>query len=195
MEKALRTSAIPARGHTAAIFAALASAVILAPAPASAQGLFDFLFGRPAYYETRPVVAYAPDPGDFRDPPRRLKRAKSRSLDDLVYTGKPEKKPPPPVGKGPLGAFLNDPTLRAGDVVVTPKGLMVYRGNGGSVHANKEFVGLAKARTLDKSERRILASIEKANRLAPRFGAVPDVQTASGEPIRQASNDMTGGTR
>lgn len=194
MEKISRAGALRRGSGDAFAFGVLVSAsLLLAPGPAQAQGFFDFLFGgRPSYEEQRPIVAYAPDPGvEFRDPPRRLKRAKPQSLDDLVYTGKPEKKPPPPMGQGPLGAFLNDPTLRAGDVVVTPKGLMVYRGDGGSVHRNNEFVSLAKARSLAGSERKVLASIERANRLAPHIQAIAAVSPPQGEDaLKQASNEL-----
>jgi hypothetical protein len=75
-------------------------------------------------------------------------------------SGKPEKVEPPPVGAGPLGPFLNDPTLRSGDVVVTTEGLMVFRGRGGSRHSPRDFASLARA----GSKTGQLAAIERANR-------------------------------
>jgi hypothetical protein len=70
-------------------------------------------------------------------------------------------------GKGPLGPFLNDPTLRAGDVVVTTKGLMVYRGDGGHSHSASEFVSVASASGL-VANKQTLISLEKASRLTPQ---------------------------
>jgi hypothetical protein len=70
-------------------------------------------------------------------------------------------------GKGPLGRFLNDPTLRAGDVVVTTKGLMVYRGPGGPSHRESDFVSLSNASGL-VANKQTLISLETASRLTPR---------------------------
>jgi hypothetical protein len=69
-------------------------------------------------------------------------------------------------GKGPLGPFINDPTLRAGDVVVTTKGLMVYRGGGGPTHRESDFVSVSNASGLI-ANRQTLISLEKASRLTP----------------------------
>jgi hypothetical protein len=70
-------------------------------------------------------------------------------------------------GKGPLGPFVNDPTLRAGDVVVTTKGLMVYRGGGGPSHRESDFVSVSNASGLI-ANRQTLISLEKASRLTPQ---------------------------
>jgi len=163
--------------------------------PASAQGLFDFLFApqRPAY-EQRPIVAYAPDqpyyqPRDTHTFQPRRKRVKlSPSVEKAVAAteGPPKKAPPPEVGQGPLGPFINDPTLRAGDIVVTERGLMVYRGGGGGAHHSpSEFVSVAAAKSLVGKRGRDLASIEQANRKAPVEEV--ETQTASADTNKQAS--------
>ena len=169
----------------AALVGAIVLGAIAMPAPASAQGFFDFLFGGQRYQ--RSVVAYAPDPGfDVpRNPERAQKHVRLSPAIEQAVGGKPEKKPPPVVGKGPLGPFINDPTLRAGDVVVTSHGLMVYRGGAGTTHSSREFVGLSKAAGI-AGNRETLASIEKANRFAAATGTAA-VQPASSEPIKQAS--------
>jgi hypothetical protein len=78
-------------------------------------------------------------------------------------------------GHGPLGPFVNDPTLRAGDVVVTTKGLMVFRGAGGHTHSERDFVSLSNASGLVPGSRQTLISLESANRMGPQG-------TASAEP-------------
>ncbi len=174
-----------------------------APAPASAQNFFEMLFGGFA----RQASAYAPPPRGAQGWPGReqqlwryetgegaMARAPaSRSLEEAY--GKPEKVAPPPVGPGPLGPFLYDPTLRAGDVVVTTQGLMVYRGGGGSRHSPRDFVSLAKA----GSKSAQLAAIERANRrgqsplvvaenaAAPKAAAAPAPAPAPPPPSRSAS--------
>ena len=147
----------------------LASALFMAaPAPAMAQNFFEQLFGG---FQPQ-AAAYAPTSrGVSRTWPRREQRlragegqgyGRSRTEVSRAFeeSGKPEKVEPPPMGAGPLGPFLNDPTLRAGDVVVTSEGLMVYRGGGGSRHSPRDFASLAKAGSKNSQ----LAAIERANR-------------------------------
>jgi hypothetical protein len=142
----------------------LAAALLMAaPAPAMAQNFFEMLFG------ARPqpqVAAYAPPRGASRSWPRREQRlsrpgeAERSATRGLEESSKPEKVEPPPVGSGPLGPFLHDPTLRSGDVVVTTQGLMVYRGGGGSNHSPRDFASIANA----GSKTSQLAAIDRANR-------------------------------
>jgi hypothetical protein len=71
-------------------------------------------------------------------------------------------------GKGPLGPFLNDPTLRAGDIVVTTQGLMIFRGAGRRTHTESEFVSIASASRLIGAKKRMLISLQTASRLTPQ---------------------------
>ena len=148
----------------------LASALFMAaPAPAMAQHVCEALFG--GGFQPQ-AAAYAPTlRGASRSWPRREQRLRSaegqgygRSKTEIPRpfeeSGKPEKVDPPPVGAGPLGPFLNDPTLRSGDVVVTSEGLMVFRGGGGSRHSPRDFASLAKAGSKNSQ----LTAIERANR-------------------------------
>ena len=152
-----------------AIFMLAATLLMAAPAPAMAQNFFEQLFG--GGFQPQ-AAAYAPTSrGVSRTWPRREQQLRavegqgygrsrtvvSRAIEE---SGKPDKVEPPPVGAGPLGPFLNDPTLRSGDVVVTSEGLMVFRGRSGSSHSPREFASLAKA----GSKTGQLAAIERANR-------------------------------
>ena len=152
-----------------AILMLAAALLMAAPAPAPAQNFFEQLFG--GGFQPQ-AAAFAPTSrGVSRTWPRREQRlyqtegqgfgrtrtVVSRAIEE---SGKPEKIEPPPVGAGPLGPFLNDPTLRSGDVVVTSEGLMVYRGGGGSTHSPRDFASLAKAGSKNSQ----LAAIERANR-------------------------------
>ena len=71
-------------------------------------------------------------------------------------------------GKGPLGPFLNDPTLRAGDIVVTTHGLMVFRGADRHSHTESEFVTIANASRLIEAKKKMLISLQTASRLTPQ---------------------------
>ena len=151
-----------------AIFMLASALLMAAPAPALAQNFFEALFGG---FQPQ-AAAYAPTArGASRSWPRReqgLRPAdgqgygRPRTVVPRAFeeSGKPDKIEPPPVGAGPLGPFLNDPTLRSGDVVVTTEGLMVFRGRGGSGHSPRDFASLARA----GSKTGQLAAIERANR-------------------------------
>lgn len=54
-------------------------------------------------------------------------------------------------GKGPLGPFLNDPTLRAGDIVMT-HGLMVFRGAGSPFSHGKRICEHCECIPLDRGK-------------------------------------------
>ena len=50
--------------------------------------------------------------------------------------------PQPVDPDAPLNPFLNDSTLRRGDIVVTPDGAMTYRGGGTFNHRQEDFAPL-----------------------------------------------------
>ena len=64
------------------------------------------------------------------------------------------------------GPFLNDPTLRAGDVVVTTKGFMMFRGEESQSHRQTDFVIIANASGL-AANKKTLISLERASHLTP----------------------------
>ncbi len=71
-------------------------------------------------------------------------------------------------------AVLNDPTLRAGDFIVTDKGVRVFRG-GGFPHKNSDFTSLARVRDIPRFQRGVLAAIDRVvktprGRLMPTTG-------------------------
>lgn len=154
----------PGQGRRAYCFVLIASAVVglVAAAPsAHAQSFFEALFGRQSIFAPPPPL-YQPR-YDFRAPPARRSRepavAPRRSE---ARESKPEKYVPPEVMPGPLGQFLRDPTLRRGDVVATSKGLMVFRGQSGDRHSERDFVTLSNASGFAAGNRANLAALERA---------------------------------
>ncbi|MDP2357501.1 MAG: hypothetical protein Q8M31_15775 [Beijerinckiaceae bacterium] len=63
------------------------------------------------------------------------------SLEDLSRPQTPRVgiTPPQDGAAGPLTPFLNDSTLRSGDIVVTPDGALTYRGRGSFNHRREDF--------------------------------------------------------
>ncbi len=59
------------------------------------------------------------------------------------------------------GALLNDPTLQAGDSVVTAKGVRVFKGGGALPHKSSDFLSLAEIRNLPIPKRGALAAIDR----------------------------------
>jgi hypothetical protein len=190
-----RLGAKPARS-ACSLLALVAAVSFAGGASAQSSNPFAFLFGgsphegRSAY---GPAPGYAPAPGYVPAPsygygPRPYGYSGLPGYSDPYDNERPpEHRPgefgevphgPSPKevmaaikavkpGKGPLGPFLNDPTLRAGDVVVTAKGLMVYRGDGGPSHRESDFVSVSNASGL-VANRQTLISLEKASRLTPQ---------------------------
>jgi hypothetical protein len=194
-------------------FAALGVVSFAGAAAAQSASPFAFLFGgspregRSAY---APVPTYVPAPSygygsrpygyssvpGYSDPyePRPERRAQPRPVElEGVRQGQSPKEVIAAIkavkpGKGPLGPFLNDPTLRAGDVVVTTKGLMVYRGGGGHSHSQSDFVSISNASGL-VANKQTLISLETASRLTPRKPL-----GAESKPSRQPASEIASST-
>ncbi|THD44368.1 MAG: DUF2865 domain-containing protein [Bradyrhizobium sp.] len=78
-------------------------------------------------------------------------------------------------------SVLNDPTLRKGDVVVTPKGFMVFQGAKGKSIAMSDFVALSQARSLPQEQRAAIAALEGRRPSQPAgAGAVVGQNEVSG---------------
>lgn len=187
------------RNRLHVIFAALivcGGALQTAPAHA-AGGLLEKLFGRaPA-----PQPVYAPLPtapraavrgGEVRAPAgdqlQRKARKRTAKAEGGASSGK-RGAVRPEVLTGPLGAFLRDPTLRRGDVVVTAEGLKVFTGQGGKQHADEDFVALAQGSRFVAGNSSKLNEIERANRHAnkPTIDHVPAAKPQNGQ--RQAISE------
>jgi hypothetical protein len=63
--------------------------------------------------------------------------------------------------------LLHDTTLRKGDVVMTDRGFRVYEGDGYGASSERDFVSLAQARGLGRSERAALLAMERASAGSP----------------------------
>ena len=152
----------PVRGCRAFLFVCVASCAISVAAPsAQAQSLFEVLFGRQSIFAPPPPLY---QPGlERRAPP--LRRPPEHAITPRriqPVDAKPEKYAPPEVMPGPLGQFLRDPTLRRGDVVATSKGLMVFLGQGGSRHSERDFVALSNAAGFTAGNKANLVALERA---------------------------------
>jgi hypothetical protein len=73
--------------------------------------------------------------------------------------------------RGYSESLLNDPTLRKGDVVMTPKGFVVFQGAKTRSIASSDFVALSQARSLPKDLRAALVDMERAGPSQRQLGA------------------------
>jgi hypothetical protein len=170
-------------------------------------------------YVPAPSYGYRTDPYAYRSDPYRYGRARSPNYSALPgYSnpygddgedGLPSEAATPRYGptpeevmaaikavrpgKGPLGPFVNDPTLRAGDIVVTSKGLMVYRGGGATPHRDGDFVSVSNASGL-VANRQTLISLEKASRLTPQKPLGAEGKR-SRKPTPEIASNKPGGAR
>jgi len=195
-----------------ALLAALAGMSFAGAAAAQSSNPFDFLFGgspregRSAY---EPAPSYVPAPSygygtrsygysalpGFSDPYGYEPGREYGSRPEVEALPPPGQSPQEVMaaikalkpGKGPLGPFINDPTLRPGDVVVTTKGLMVYRGGGGPSHREGDFVGVSNASGL-VANKQTLISLEKASRLTPQKPLGAEIKPSRKPPREVASS-------
>jgi hypothetical protein len=88
---------------------------------------------------------------------------------------------------GAAFSLADDSTLRKGDSIMTPTGIVVFRGSGRAPHASTDFVALAKA-SLPKDKREILAAIERAALPGMSEAALPDMSRSisSAAPPRRS---------
>lgn len=70
-------------------------------------------------------------------------------------------------------AALKDPTLRKGDMVVTPKGVRVFQGSGGRARGDGAFLSLAETRGLTPARRGALAAIDRVLKFPRHHPAQP----------------------
>ena len=120
------------------------SALVLVT-PAHSAGFFDELaravFGRPPPQ----VYPTAPEPLDVTvRPTRRQPHRKAVAS-----------KPPPPIVKLDPATdqywYLDDPTLRRGDIVVTRSDVLVFEGRASQNHSASDFTALGKSRLVSRS--------------------------------------------
>lgn len=64
-------------------------------------------------------------------------------------------------------AYWQDPTLRKGDAVMTPDGIVVFSGTGRSPYSRRDFTTLAAA-TMPDGRRAALTAMERVSALPPR---------------------------
>ena len=85
-------------------------------------------------------------------------------------------------------SLLNDPTLRKGDVVMTPKGFVVFQGAKTRSITSSDFVALSQARSLPEGLRATLIDIERAGASQRQAGA--DSSPSSTASQSQASTPL-----
>ena len=172
---------------------ALAPLVLFGGGPAEA-GFFDFLFGR-----RDPAPIYMPSQTP-RFQTQRPRKKKVHALRDGESPGMSEaarnlassrKFAELARERGYRGAFVDDHTLRYGDIVVTRIGLEVFEGRKSAVHAMQDFKPLAlsslKARSdLVKLQRSAIGGAE-APAPEPEGGAPLTIRkAATGQAARTA---------
>lgn len=147
-------------------------------APAHA-GLFDFLFGAPR----PPQPVYAPQPSGPISQPHRVRKEPrqkplsaasdgpsstvARDLETIRRLANVARE------QGVTAAFLQDPTLKSGDIVVTPNGIAVYEA---SSKKSNPFRPLGQSRLSHRSD---LAQLQRAFTLR----RLPPVAVAEGDPM------------
>lgn len=141
-------------------------AALLFGACGSAQaGFLDSLFGGPR----APAYSAQPSFDDFASPysgggyetPRRRHNVR-RAPKPQMTTSQAAKVEALccKMGGDPMKAIMQDETLVAGDVVMTPNGLRTFNGSRGP-HRESDFVDLSNSRYVSKSQRQQLLAMDR----------------------------------
>jgi hypothetical protein len=82
---------------------------------------------------------------------------------------------------GYSASVLTDPTLRKGDLVMTPKGFLVFEGAKAHSATSLDFVALSQASSLPKELRAALAAMERVGASIRQAGAGPSLSASGGQ--------------
>jgi hypothetical protein len=82
-------------------------------------------------------------------------------------------------------AYMRDETLRAGDSVVTPGEIVVFKGGDACPHAHSDFVSLARS-GLPKVKRNALVSLQQGLKSPPRAFTVEDGKQTGSKIVGEA---------
>lgn len=143
------------RGRSAILSLVSVVTVGFVPQPASAAGLFDFLFG--GFSAPQPRYDYG-TPLDVRvNPERRAKKVtagpRAEHKPKLQTSIDPVKNP---------SWYLDDPTLRRGDIVVLKGRALVYDGGRGA-RSTDDFTPIQKSTLVSKGDRDKVEKMSKGN--------------------------------
>lgn len=152
----------------------------------------------------------APAPDTLAPPARRMDvRRAARALNTrprtIRYAALPKAEPlkiritdrqtPLDMSAGAAAAFLKDPTLRPGDIVVLSDGVKVFTGNPDKPHAARDFESIGRSAFIDRHTRTLLSAMVmpvgavpavEARRMAARAHKVPLIATMP-VPVETAS--------
>lgn len=129
--------------------AAGAAGIALAAATPAQAGLFEFLFGG-AFERPQPQYHERSAPLDVHVTPRR------KPAQPHAVKAAPDRKPVLAKAIDPVKRpnwYLEDPTLRRGDIVVLKGQVLVYEGGGRGSATKADFMSLDKSRLISKGEK------------------------------------------
>ena len=99
------------------------------------------------------------------------------------------------LNSGYSASSLNDPTLRKGDLVMTPKGFLVFQGAKTRSITSWDFVALSQAPALPKDLRAALVAMERAGPSQRQVGAYSSVRASfmanPDKPVRRIKGTVT----
>lgn len=134
--------------------------------PAQSAGLLDdlarVLFGRPPPQQVYPV-----QPEPLAVTVRPMRRHHPRKL----VASKPT---PPAVKLDPATDqfwYLEDPTLRRGDIVVTEADVLVFEGRAGQSHRASDFTALSRSRLVSKATQQRVSAAAGGHLPVPPTGS------------------------
>jgi hypothetical protein len=189
------------RGWFASLFALFLAITVSAPAKAD---FLDDLFGGGSNDAPGPAPRARPARAArdnfsirLKEPRRAAQHKVARTPDDdhkeYVAGSRPQKpllcavpnQPKADDKSDEATAYIRDETLRAGDSIVTPGEIVVFKGGGGCPHAQSDFTSLARS-GLPKVKRNALVSLQQGLKSPPRAFTVDDSKLTGSKVVSEA---------
>ena len=145
-----------------AAIAAAAGLALTVPFSAANAGFFDFLFAPQPAQTAAPVYRPAPHFHYHYQPKRKVVSRHAKFADDRTH--------PSPVRL--VSSFMDDDSLKDGDVVMTRDGIRIFTGASGAHHTSDDFAKISEFRHLSSQKRTTLLAIDAGSAAAEPSSAL-----------------------
>jgi hypothetical protein len=152
-----------------AAIAATASLGLTVPLSAANAGFFDFLFAPPQPAQTvAPMYRPAPYFHYHHQPKRKVGSRHAKFADDRTH----------PSPARVVSSFMDDDSLKDGDVVMTSDGIRIFTGASGAHHSSADFAKISEFKHLSSQKRTALLALD-----AGSAGAGPSSALVAGRSV------------
>lgn len=145
-----------------AAIAATAGLALTVPFNAANAGFFDFLFAPQPAQTAVPIYRPAPHFHYHHQPKRKVVSRHAKFADDRTH----------PSPARVVSSFMDDDSLKDGDVVMTKDGIRIFTGASGAHHSSDDFTKISEFKHLSSQKRTALLAIDAGSAGAGQSSAL-----------------------